>query len=113
MEIIFELPDFGNLILEHIFYMYEEPILFICKDEIGNRYLCSCCQLSEKWVVAQVEETELIQLIEDKITIREIFESRMGTKFLIIWNGESYKLDTEVPSELLPKKGATLELGYK
>lgn len=113
MEIIFDLPRIGNLTLEHTFYMYEEPILFVCTDSSQKRFLCSCCRLSEKWVVAQVDEEDLIKLIDDRITIREIFELRDNLKFLIIWDGESFSLESDVPCELFPKVGAKLELEYE
>lgn len=110
MEKIFNLPYVGDLFLEHAFYMLDdEPILFVCKGTGGIRYLCSCCRLYEKWVIGQVTETELIALIDDRESIRDVFEN-CDTKFLIRWDGEKFELDGDVHDNLLPKTGALLEL---
>lgn len=113
MEKIFDLPQIGALMLEHVFYMYEEPILFVCKDSSGTRFLCSCCRLSEEWVIAKVDEKVLIQLIDDEITIREAFESQGESTYLITWDGENYGIECNAPDDMLPKVGAKLELGYE
>lgn len=110
MEKIFNLPYVGDLFLEHTFYMLDdEPILFVCKGIGDIRYLCSCCRLYEKWVVGQVAETELINLIDDKVSIREVFEN-CDTKFVVRWDGKRFKVDGDVHDSLLPKAGALLEL---
>lgn len=110
MEKIFDLPNVGDLFLEHTFYMLDdEPILFVCKGIEDIRFLCSCCRLYEKWVVGQITEAELISLIDDKVSIREVFE-RCDTKFVVRWDGEKFEVDGDVHDSLLPKPGALLEL---
>lgn len=104
METYFEnIPNIGNLDLEHIFYEYGEPILFVCIGSNDKRYLCSCCRLSEKWILSQVSEEELIRLIDNSISIRSLFESRPQPPFIVSWNGESLitKFDNIIPG-LLP-----------
>ena len=81
---------------------------------MGNRFflsavgliikdLCSCCKLSERWILSQVSEEELIQLIDDSISIRSLFESRVQSPFMLSWDGVSLsaKFDNIIP-ELLP-----------
>ena len=110
MEKIFELSNVGDLFLEHTFYMLDdEPILFVCKGLEDIRFLCSCCRLYEKWVVGQVTATEIINLIDDKVSIREVFE-QCDTKFVVKWDGEKFEVDGDVHDGLLPKTGALLEL---
>ena len=48
-ELYFEnVIEKGNLYLDHILYEFEdEPILFLCKDKDGNRYLCHCAEIRE------------------------------------------------------------------
>lgn len=104
MEIYFEnTPNIGDLGLEHIFYEYGEPILFVCLGSNNKRYLCSCCKLSERWILSQVSEEELIQLIDNSISIRSLFESRTQSPFMLSWDGVSLstKFDNIIP-ELLP-----------
>ena len=104
MEIYFEnIPYIGDLALEHIFYDYGEPVLFVCRGTNNKRYLCSCCKLSERWILSQVSEEELIQLIDDSISIRSLFEPRVQSPFMLSWDGVSLsaKFDNIMP-ELLP-----------
>lgn len=111
METYFVLPHVGEMTLEHIFYMLDgEPILFVCKDPTGHRYLCSCCLMYEKWVIGQTEESVLLNLIDDKITIRAAFETGCNSKFLVSWDGKKFALNDKVSDDVLPKVGATLEL---
>ena len=81
-------PNIGDLNLEHTFYRYEEPILFVCVDILGNRYLCSCCQLSECWIICQVREIDLIAMIENKISLNNMFRSTNSKALFLSWNGE-------------------------
>ena len=104
METYFEnTPNIGNLHLEHIFYEYGEPILFVCCGSNNKRYLCSCCKLSERWILSQVSEEELIQLIDNSISIRSLFEFRTHSLFMVSWDGValSAEFDNIIP-ELLP-----------
>ena len=103
-KIYFEnIPYIGDLALEHIFYEYGEPVLFVCRGTNNKRYLCSCCKLSERWILSQVSEEELIQLIDDSISIRSLFEPRVQSPFMLSWDGVSLsaKFDNIMP-ELLP-----------
>ncbi len=111
METYFVLPQIGELTLEHVFYLLDsEPILFVCKDLMGHRYLCSCCLMYQEWVVGRTEESALLSLIDDKTTIRDIFVNDCDSKYLVWWDGENFKLNSDVPDGMLPKVGATLEL---
>ena len=103
-------PNFGNLILEHTFYDYGEPILFVCRGIGDVRYLCSCCKLSEEWILVQASEDDLVKLIDETATIRSIFENCGEIPFMLLWNGAKLSLCfDEVSEELLPDD-AFLEL---
>jgi len=111
MEKYFELPHVGDLYLEHTFYELDgEEVLFVCQDEKGNRYLCSCCRLGEKWVIGKVQRAALLSLIDDVITIREVFEKNCDSTFLVGWDGRTFSLTSDFPCSLLPRVGAKLEL---
>ena len=98
---------------EHTFYELDgEPILFVCKNETGTRYLFSCCQFGKKWVVCQVSVSALIDLMNDKVTIREVFE-KSASSFSVALNGEQYKATNDFPYDALPQTGALLELEYE
>lgn len=114
MDVYFDLPRVGELELDHVFYILDgEPILFVCKDSQGRRYLCSCCLMYEKWVVGRTDELTLINLIDDKITIRDVFEHNCDLKFLVSWDGKEFSLSFDSFDDMLPKVGATLELDWE
>lgn len=98
---------------EHVFYELDgEPILYVCTDTNGVRCLCSCYQMSRNWIVGQVEEKTLIDMIDDRITIREAFE-HCGTKLCVSWDGNDFVFAPGIPSDALPKAGARLELEWE
>ena len=93
-----------GLILEHVFYEYSEPILFVCRDHDWNRYLCSCCKLSEEWVLSKVSVSDLLSLVDNKITIRSLFEGNRQDLLVLLWDGQSIYLsqDDRIIQESLP-----------
>ncbi len=106
-----ELPYIGQITIKHIFYaLGDEPILFVCKSNTGARYLCSCCKLYEEWVVGQVSTSAIADMIDDKLTIREVFERQCGHKFFVTWDGDKFEVTNDFPSNVLPRVGAMLEL---
>lgn len=110
METYFDHPQEGELSLEHSFYILDgEPILFVCKNGKGDRFLCSCCQMSKKWVIGKTENQTLLDLIDDKITIRETLQ-RCGFKWIASWDGKNFVYSADVLDDVLPKEGALLEL---
>lgn len=114
MKKYFDLPHIGELMVEHIFYeLNSEPILFVCKGAGDIRYLCSCCLMYENWVIAQASESILCKLIDDEITIRDIFEKCSDTVFGVSWDGSKFDVDFDANADWFPQKGAKLELAYE
>lgn len=110
METYFDHPQEGELLLEYSFYMLnDEPILFVCKNAKGDRFLCSCCQMSKKWVIGKTENQTLLDLTDDKITIREALR-RCGSKWIASWDGKNFVYSADVPDDVLPREGTLLEL---
>lgn len=113
METYFNLPHIGELAIEHLFYeVNDEPILFVCRDTGGFRYLCSCCLMYEQWVIAQTDESTLMDLIDDKIAIRDVFESRNSMVVAVSWDGNKFNVGT-ASSDFFPRVAATLELPHE
>lgn len=110
MDVFFNLPGVGELMIEHSFYLLDgAPILFVCKDANEIRFLCSCYQMDKNWVIGQTEEKSLLDMIDDQITIREAFK-RCALKWDVAWDGMDFRFETDVPDDILPRKGALLEL---
>lgn len=109
-----ELPLLGTLVTEQIFYILgQNPILFVCTNKEGARYLCSCCKLSEEWVISKVSNDMLMALMDDRIAIRAVFKTSGNPIFFARWDGKQFTVFQPAPDNALPLKGALLELGDK
>lgn len=90
------------------------PVLFTCVDREDNLYICSChCATSKRkeWIIAQTSPQKVIELLTDKITIREIFDSCQRKSYIATRYAdkpepvvETVKI-SEIPGELLPTAG--------
>jgi len=77
-------PALGKLTREHIFYqMGLYPILFVCKDGNKNPYISPS--------LPSFEDCDALGL-------------------MVKWDGERFSCTHEIPDDMLPEKGALLEL---
>ena len=110
MEVIFNnIPQIGDLKLEHTFYEYEEAVLFVCIDNSGNRYLCSCTRLGEQWLIGRITVSRLVSMIEKSLTLEEAF-LQCDPLFFLQWDGKKLIRLPEIPKNAFPRKGAKLRL---
>lgn len=102
----------GKLYLEYVFYEFEsEPILFLCRDENSDIYLCLCSEIryGQKWIISKCNLTVLKDLINEKIDIASAF--LINPNMIIIESDlqgheNSYIIKSDEIDELdLPKKG--------
>lgn len=66
-----------NLYEDLIFVDDIYPVLFTCVDDWENTYLCSCYFADPSkilWLVTKTEPERVIDLLNNKVTIRELFE---------------------------------------
>jgi hypothetical protein len=76
-KIIFKINNqnlYEDLILIDNIY----PVLFTCVDDLENTYLCSCYFADPSkilWLVTKTDLESVIDLLINKVTIRELFES--------------------------------------
>ena len=112
-KILNKVPIFKDLVLDTILFESNYPVLFTCKN--GNEeYLFSCCLINAKivkWIGTKTSFETLIQLHQNKITIREAFlNDEMITVEYDGQNVQYRKIDkTQVPSELLPTAGEYMD----
>lgn len=75
-KIIFKINNqnlYEDLILIDNIY----PVLFTCVDDLENTYLCSCYFADPSkilWLVTKTDLESVIDLLINKVTIRELFE---------------------------------------
>ena len=118
VEKIFRNIDFfKNIVMDKVLFESKYPILFTCKNE-GSVYMFICCLVnstSAKWIATKTNYKTLIDLLEDRITIREAFLNGCAEKFIIEYKGLEKNIicnmvhTNDVPEVLLPTKGEYME----
>lgn len=70
-----DVPDVGNLDMEEIMVRDICPIFFTLISKNGQRYISVCCELygEQRWIVAPITNTGLIELLTNKLSIRDAF----------------------------------------
>lgn len=107
----------SNLYLYMVFVESIRPILFACKDEEGGLYIGSChCATASKceWILARTTYDRLIELLTDKITIRDVFVQDNTDAYVVTLHAESDKAEIKKQSllvidNILPTAGYYME----
>lgn len=76
-KIIFKINN-QNLYDDQILIDDIYPVLFTCVDDLENTYLCSCYFTDPSktlWLITKTEPECVIELLNNKVTIRELFKS--------------------------------------
>ena len=69
--------DNKELYEDQVLLDYIYPVLFTCVDDFDNMYISVCYDADASktcWLLAKVKPVQVIDLLENKITIREMFE---------------------------------------
>ena len=106
-----------KLYFDKILFETYIPILFVCKNDKKELFICVCCQDNsnvQKWLISRINPIKITEMLKDKISIRDAFLS--DPTFRISVNLVNGKLQIEYNnsdwldgSEFLPKKGAYIE----
>lgn len=70
------IKDLGELKIDKILFASSYPILFTCINDENDLFICCCCKndiSGRKWLVTKSTPSIIIDLLSDKITIREAF----------------------------------------
>ena len=76
-KIIFKINN-QNLYEDLILIDDIHPVLFTCVDDLENTYLSTCYFADPSktlWLVTKTEPESVVDLLNNKVTIRELFES--------------------------------------
>ena len=101
-----------QLYIDKIIFESYFPIIFTCKDDKNNIYMCVCCQNNEKgikWLVGKTDSKSIVKVLEDKITIRELLLHNTEEHISIEYINGDYSVeynnsDWKENSIYLPKK---------
>lgn len=115
-DIFRTIPAFKDIEMDKILFESFYPVMFTCvqNDDI---FLFICCYYDSteiKWIGTETSYPNLIDLLTDKITIREAFTNITTEKFLIIKNVNGIVFDKiqceDFPQNLLPTEGEFMDV---
>ena len=108
--------DIGDLYSERVFLKLEdENILFVCKDNNDERYLCLCSEFRHmlKWVLCKITPENIVKLILKTIDIRSAFELSNNEIINITYKNGAWaheKINFErIANSIIPKRDVYLQ----
>ena len=114
-KIFRKIPEFSEITMDIILFESKYPVMFTCKNN-GEIYLFICCLVSAdkvKWIGTRTDYNNLIELLENRITIRDAFLNVTDEKQLIEYDGLKVScFETEakdIPDKLLPIAGEYMD----
>lgn len=117
-DVYFKNLDYlGDLNIDYIIFDYEYPVLFTCLDNKNNLYLCVCCDIrnEQRWIITTINEDTLINMLSDKITIRDAFVIEKFDHYLVKYYGPNKPEEcikvfvSDIPTEDLPMEEEFIE----
>ncbi len=80
-------PTIGTLFMEQILFSFESiPMIFVCTDDIKNRFPCVCDDIidEESWLIVKISTSKLLDILNDVSTVLTAFK---GEKVIIANRG--------------------------
>lgn len=111
MNKIFDFKETGVLEIDKVFFESYYPILFTCKNDKNDLFLCVCCQADssiKKWLLTTVSAETILKLLSNEITIRDSFLTKNGNKYSIIFKNKKYNLEVDNTKDWDPEKSIDL-----
>ena len=66
---------YGKLYIDRILFESNFPIIFTCKNDADEIFICVCCQNNIKgckWLVGKTDAINIIRMLKDELTLREL-----------------------------------------
>lgn len=113
-----QIDKIGNLKYDELLFSSYYPILFVCKNDKNELFLVVCCTHNGKetrHLITKTTPTDIIDLLNDKITIRDCFLLNKEYQFSLVHSNdtievfEHLELDWGENSTNLPDKGEFIE----
>ena len=121
-EVFFEnICGIKKLFLEYEFFSSDYPVIFVLSDNSGALYFTICVEIrnEQRWIMSKTNFDELILLIENKKTLRELVKSPYDESYLITldYNSGVYRCSKKLYEEIdeldLPDQGVVLYKGLE
>ena len=112
----FDICDIGILTLDKILFEFDNlPIWVVCLDTFGNHYFCLCTDsiMEFTWLISKITVNSLIDVIQDKISILDVFKNSKDKIYLYNDSGnyveQVFTYFDEIPEEELSDTNEKLE----
>ena len=117
MKKFITLNKYGELYIDKILFETYFPIIFTCKNENNDIFICVCCQCNEngcKWLVGRTNGSFIVRMLQNEITIRQLLLDCCTEKISVDYKNHEYVIaynnsDWNEESDYLPKKDAYID----
>lgn len=111
MKEFVKLDKYGQLYMDKVLFESYFPIIFTCKNDKNDIFICVCCQSNEKgckWLMGKTTSRNIIRLLQDEITVRQLLLEYSSEKISVDYVGNEYAVsynnsDWDENSSYLPK----------
>lgn len=115
MKNFITLDKYGEITIDKVIFESYYPIIFTCKSNNNDLFICVCYQHNADacgWLVGKTQPDLLIKLLRDEITVRDIIDKYATDKFKISLVGKVYTVENEsagwFDKDCLPKEDSFL-----
>lgn len=108
--------EIGDLSLDKVLFEFEKlPIIFVCRDREEFYYFCLCTDMiiDNTWMLTKVSRGLLLKLLDNEISILDIFKMSGDEVIIINQHGENISCEKkkfqDIPEDELPEENEKLE----
>lgn len=96
MKQFLKLTKDERLDIDRILFESYYPILFSCKSNLNEHYICVCCKNNTdgiKWLIGKTDVNNIIMVLENNITLRELFLRHTESKISVDYKDGKYNIE--------------------
>lgn len=100
MKKFITLNKYGELYIDKILFETYFPIIFTCKNENNDIFICVCCQCNEngcKWLVGRTNGSFIVRMLQNEITIRQLLLDCCTEKISVDYKTRNMLLHIIIP----------------
>ena len=98
MKSFVKIKEYGQLFIDRIIFETFYPIIFTCKNNKNDYFICVCYQNNSEgcnWLVGKTTPKHIIELLENEITVREILTENSTDKYSVCMKNQKYDVKKE------------------
>ena len=87
---------YGKLYIDRILFESNFPIVFTCKNDADEIFICVCCQNNIKgckWLVGKTDAINIIRMLKDELTLRELVRGYSSGRISVDYSDGEYRVE--------------------